>query len=292
MKEKQFIKDSINQVNLENFMKKYFGDAKVSNINVQRTPLGTRIVVFTSSPGMVIGRKGENLRALVEDIKENFDIDNPNIDVRKIKNPDLDPNIVAKSIVNALKRGVNARRLGNYYLRRIMEAGAIGAEVVLSGLVMSNRSRKNIFKDGYIKKAGDTSENCVNSAQMNADLKRGTIGVSVSIMVKRPELEASNIKLEEEDIEEIKEEEEEKGKKKTKSKSKKKVKNKKSKSKKKDKKNKEKKKGKKKSKKKSKKSKKKKSKSKKKKSKKSKSKKSKKKKSKSKKKSKKKGGKK
>ena len=94
MKERLFIKKSKEQVRLEEFVRKQFAQAKCGDIEVQHTPLVTRIVLHTTTPGLIIGSGGERIKETVEMLKKDFGIENPQIDVQRIDNPDIDSNIV------------------------------------------------------------------------------------------------------------------------------------------------------------------------------------------------------
>jgi len=187
MKERLFVKDSIRRLQVEDFIKNRFADAKCSDIEMQRTPLGTRIVVHTTAPGLIIGRKGQNVQDITQELEEKFGIKNPQIDVQKIQNPDLDPEIVAKGIAESLERGINYKKIGNFYISKIMESGAIGCEIVMAGKLGGERGRSARFVEGYLKKCGDTVDKCVLKGFAVANPKLGNCGISVAIMVRSVE---------------------------------------------------------------------------------------------------------
>jgi small subunit ribosomal protein S3 len=187
MKERLFIQKAKEHVNLEEFIRKQFAEVKCSSIEVQYTPIVTRIIIHTVTPGLVIGAGGERIRETVEKLKEKFKIENPQIDVQKIDRPNLDPSIVAQSIAMSLENNVNYKRLGNFYVEKIMEAGAIGCEIIMSGKMSGERSRRGRFTAGYLKKCGETANRFVSKGFAVANPKLGNIGVTVKIMMKRPE---------------------------------------------------------------------------------------------------------
>jgi len=196
MKERLFIQKSKEHVKLEEFVRKQFAQAKCGNIEVQYTPVVTRIIIYTTTPGLIIGSGGERIKEIVEIIKRDFKIENPQIDVQRIENPDADPIIVAQSIASAIESGVNFKKLGNFYLQRIMDAGAIGCEIVLSGKVSGQRSRRERFIAGYLKKCGDPARRDVIKGFAVANPKLGNIGVLVKIMFRSTELSLDKNKLE------------------------------------------------------------------------------------------------
>jgi len=184
MKERLFIKKMKEQVFMKEFIREYFADSRCGEIEIQYTPIGTRIIVYTTSPGLVIGAGGERIRALSEKLTKDHGIENPQIDVQKIQEPDLDPHIVANSIAGGLENRVNFKRLGKYYLERIMNAGAIGVEIIIKGKLSGEKARKERFVAGYIKKSGEPKEKDVVFGRSIARPSLGAVAVNVSIMIR------------------------------------------------------------------------------------------------------------
>ncbi len=185
MKERLFIQKAKSHTALEEFIRKQFAEAKCGSIEIQHTPIVTRIIIYTTTPGLVIGSGGERIKETTETLKEKFKIENPQIDVQKISNPDMDPYIVAQSIAMAIDSGVNYKRLGNYYLSRVMESGAIGCEIILSGKLAGERSRKERFTAGYLKKCGDPAVRDVARGFAVATPRLGNIGITVKITLRQ-----------------------------------------------------------------------------------------------------------
>jgi len=185
--ERIFIKEGIKEADLQEYLKKKFENAGYSRAEIERTPIGTRIIIYAYKPGLIIGKSGRKIDELVEEIKQKFKIENPLIDVREVTNPFLDANIVAKRIARAIERGINYKKIALYYLDQIMKAGAIGALIVVSGKTMGKeRSRRVKFKDGFIATSGEYAERLVDRAQTQALTKFGIIGVEVRIMKEMP----------------------------------------------------------------------------------------------------------
>ncbi len=204
MKERLFIQKSKEHVKLEEFVRRQFAQAKCGSIEVQYTPVVTRIILHTTTPGLIIGSGGERIKETIEVIRKDFSIENPQIDVQKIDDPDADPFIVAQTIAAAIEGGVNFKKLGNYYLQRVMEAGAIGCEIVLSGKISGQRSRRERFIAGYLKKCGEPAKRDVMKGFAVANPKLGNIGVTVKIMFRHMELSLNMKASEQATKEEIK----------------------------------------------------------------------------------------
>ena len=133
-------------------------------------------------PGIVIGRGGETIKRLAETLEEKFKMPNPQISVAEIEIPELNADIVASRITSALKRGVHFRRAGFWALNSIMEAGALGAEIIISGKLRTDRSRYEKFRSDYLPKSGDAARKYMRKATLHVQLKPGILGVKVQIM--------------------------------------------------------------------------------------------------------------
>ncbi len=181
--EKLFIKENIKEADVENFLKKKFEKAGYSRAEIQRTPLGTRIIIYVHKPGLVIGKSGKKIALLADEIREKFGFENPLIDVKEVENPFLDAQIVAWRIARAIERGINFKKVANYYLDKVMDAGAIGVQIRIAGkLAGSERSRFQKFKAGFIVHSGDYAEKFVDMGYAQANIKPGIVGIQVKIM--------------------------------------------------------------------------------------------------------------
>ncbi|MEM3715210.1 MAG: 30S ribosomal protein S3, partial [Nitrososphaeria archaeon] len=111
------------------------------------------------------------------------------INVSEIQNPALNPALIAEHIASALERGIHFRRAANIALRQIMDAGARGAEIIITGKLVSERSRREKFRAGVLLKAGQYSMEEVRTAVTSVLLKPGIVGIQVNILppVELPE---------------------------------------------------------------------------------------------------------
>ena len=185
--EKTFVKEGIKESEVEEYLRKRFEKAGYSHTEIERTPLGTRIIVYANKPGLVIGKSGKRITDLTEEIKQKFGFENPLIDVKEVDEPFLDANIVAHRIANALQNGINFKKVANYYLDKVMEAGAIGIAIRVAGkLAGSERSRFQKFRKGFVAFSGDYAEKLVDRGYAQAMLKPGMVGVEVRIMREAP----------------------------------------------------------------------------------------------------------
>ena len=180
--EQQFIENGLQRAQIDEFFTEELDRAGYGGMDIAKTPMGTQIVLKAEKPGMVIGKGGKNIRKITTTLTEEFGMDDPQVDVQEVDEPDLNARIVADRLANALERGWYFRKAGHTTIDRIMEAGALGAEIVLSGKVTGARSRVEKFNRGYIKHNGEPAQDVVDEGQGVAVMKLGTIGVTVKII--------------------------------------------------------------------------------------------------------------
>ena len=186
--EHQFIEDGLRETQIDEFFSAELARAGYGGMELAETPMGTQIVLKAEKPGMVIGKGGKNIRKVTRQLEAQFDLNDPQIDVQEVDEPDLNAQIVADRLANALERGWYFRKAGHTTIDRIMSAGALGAEIVLSGKVTGARSRVEKFNRGYIKHNGEPAEALVDEGQGVSVMKLGTIGVTVRIIPPGSEL--------------------------------------------------------------------------------------------------------
>ncbi|MEM5872267.1 MAG: 30S ribosomal protein S3 [Candidatus Aenigmatarchaeota archaeon] len=184
--EKKFIKEGIRNKDIEEFLANEFAKAGYSHCEIQRTPLSTRITVYAHKPGLIIGRGGKNIETMTQVLKDKFGLENPQLEVQEVTNPDLDPFIVSKWIASAIEKGLNYKRVANLALERVMNAGAAGVAIRIAGKLGSDMARTEKFSSGYLKYSGDFADTLVKTAYAQANVKLGTIGIQVRILPEKP----------------------------------------------------------------------------------------------------------
>jgi len=185
MIERKFIAQNIKEKLVQEFVASQLTRSGHTKIEIKRTALGERIIVYTNKPGLIVGRKGENIKKLTATLKKRFNMENPEIEVSEIEDPFLNPHSTADSIISTFERfGPKRFKLVGYNtLRKIMQAGAIGAEIIISGRgVPGKRAKSWRFSAGYLKKSGNVAEVGVLQASTVANLRSGSVGVKVKIM--------------------------------------------------------------------------------------------------------------
>ena len=179
---KHFINRGLQEMLISEYLGTMLDNSGYAGIDMQKTPLGIRITIKTARPGLVIGRRGNRVKDITDEVKNRFNINVPTIDVETVENPDLNAKIVAEKIAYAIEKGQNYRRATYSFMRRIVRSGARGIEVSISGKVSSQRARTQTFRAGIISKCGTPAIEGVSKGCVHCILKSGVLGIRVKIM--------------------------------------------------------------------------------------------------------------
>lgn len=210
MIERKFVKQNLKEYEVTQFLFKELTRAGLSEVKLQRTPVGQKIVVKASRPGLVVGKGGSNINKITRKLEEEFGFENPQIEIEEVTDFRGNATITAEMIANTLERfgPTRFKGTGHKSLQNVMNSGALGVEILISGKIPSSRSRTWRFYQGYLKKCGEVAISEVDTAYQTAFLKTGSVGIQVRIMpgdIKLPDhLEVA----EEPEVEEVKEEDE------------------------------------------------------------------------------------
>ncbi|MBI2507604.1 30S ribosomal protein S3 [Candidatus Woesearchaeota archaeon] len=186
MIERNILSQKMKEFKIREFISKKFMKTGYSHTAIQKTPLGDKITIYTTRPGLVVGRKGENIKKLTIILKNKYRLENPQIEIGEVENPFFDAQSIAEKIAYSLEKFGSTRfkSIGYKTLQSIMDAGALGAEIHVAGKIPSARARTWRFVEGYLKKCGNVSDTEVIRGEATANLKSGAIGITVSIMPK------------------------------------------------------------------------------------------------------------
>ena len=183
MEEKNVVKFKKEEFAIREYIRNSLGKGKVSRVKIEYTPVGEKIIIATSRPGLIIGRGGEKIDELTRFLKTRFSLENPHIEIDEIRNPEFDAQIMADEIALDIERfgPLKFKVIAYKKLQKIIQAGALGAEIRLSGKLPGARAKTWRFAQGYLKKVGDSAK-VVDRAQAVAQTKPGTVGVKVSVL--------------------------------------------------------------------------------------------------------------
>ncbi len=181
--ERKFVDEAVNRLLVKDFVQTETTRAGFGGLDIQRTPLGTRVNIVAERPGMVIGRRGATINQLTADLAAKFTLENPQVSVEEPdKNPALNAQIMAFKVAESLERGWHFRRVGHSTVQRIMGAGAQGVIVEIAGKVTGQRKRREKFIDGHVKYCGETAYELMETGHAQCKKKLGVIGCTVRIM--------------------------------------------------------------------------------------------------------------
>ncbi|MBI4363053.1 MAG: 30S ribosomal protein S3, partial [Euryarchaeota archaeon] len=180
--ERKFILDGIKKARIDEYFAKRLERTGYGGMKITRTPLGTQITISSEKPGMIIGKGGKIIKKLTEDLQTYFDFHNPQIDVQEIPKPELNAYLMATRLAHALERGWHFRKAGFLALQQVMDAGALGCEIIITGKVTGPRSRREKFVRGYMKHSGQPAAELVLAGVAAARRKEGALGVQVRIL--------------------------------------------------------------------------------------------------------------
>ncbi|GIT56386.1 MAG: 30S ribosomal protein S3 [Candidatus Nitrosopelagicus sp.] len=189
---KNVIKDNYNMVLLKDYLRSKIKDAGFSNVEVSKTPTGTRVVLHVTRPGIVIGRKGTGIKELTEKLETEYGLKNPQIAVEEITKPELSPEVMCNRMASHLERGTAFRRATMWTIQQIMEGGAMGTEITISGKLRGDRSAFEKHSQGILPRAGHHADVIVSEDIAHVETPMGLIGVRIRIAKKEkliPEFE-------------------------------------------------------------------------------------------------------
>ena len=156
--------------------------AGFGGLSFNRTPEGTKVSLQAEQVGRVIGRRGKVIHELQRRLQNDFTLENPHLDVEEVAESRLNAQIMASRLASSLERGWFFRRAGHSTAQNIMDAGARGCLVILSGKITGARHRVEKFQQGHIKFCGETALEFMDTGFSTAVKKLGTIGCTVKIM--------------------------------------------------------------------------------------------------------------
>ncbi|MDH3191308.1 MAG: 30S ribosomal protein S3 [Nitrosopumilus sp.] len=189
---KNVIKDNYNMMLLKDYLRTAIKEAGFSHAEISKTPTGTRVSLHVTRPGIVIGRKGSGIRELTDKLAVDFGLKNPQISVVEIDKPELSPSVMCNRMASHIERGTAFRRATMWTLKQIMENGAMGVQITISGKLRGDRSAFEKHTAGILPRAGHHAEMIVDEDIAHVKTPMGLIGIRIRIARKEkliPEFE-------------------------------------------------------------------------------------------------------
>ncbi len=177
------MKNNFRNLELDEFLSETLRDAGYGRVDVQKTPIGTRITLSVTRPGLVIGRKGSGIKDLTSKLEQKFGLSNPQISVTELEVPELNPKIMCNRIAQLIERGTAFRRAAIWTNNTIMNAGALGVEITVAGKLRSERAHFEKHAAGLVPKSGDIANKVVRYGVTHVLTKMGLMGIQLKIAI-------------------------------------------------------------------------------------------------------------
>uniref|UniRef100_A0A2P2IAX7 30S ribosomal protein S3, chloroplastic n=1 Tax=Hirondellea gigas TaxID=1518452 RepID=A0A2P2IAX7_9CRUS len=184
-KKRKFVQDGLFNAELNEFLNRELAEDGYSGVEVRVTPLRTEIVIRATRTQNVLGEKGRRIRELTSLVQKRFNFPNDTVELfaERVHNRALCAIAQAESVRYKLLEGLAVRRACYGVLRFIMENGAKGVEIIVSGKLRAQRAKAMKFKDGYMIKSGYARSIYIDEAVRHVNLKQGVLGIKVKIQL-------------------------------------------------------------------------------------------------------------
>jgi len=181
---KNAIKDNYNMMLLNAFLREEIKESGFHKVEISKTPTGTKIALYVTRPGIVIGRKGSGIKLLTEKIESDFGFKNPQISVEEIQKAELSPSVMCNRMAAHIERGTAFRRATMWTLNQIVEGGAMGVQITVSGKLRGDRSAFEKHTQSILPRAGNYAKNIVSEDITHTKTPMGVIGIKIRIATK------------------------------------------------------------------------------------------------------------
>ena len=178
-KDGEFANNLVEDNTIRKFLKKRLYSAQVSKIEIERASDRLKVIIYTAKPGVVIGKGGSEIEALKKEVAKLTD-KKLMVDVKEVKRPDADAQLVAENIVAQLENRISFRRAMKSCMGRTMKTGALGIKTSVSGrLGGADMARTEFYSDGTIPL--QTLRADIDYGFAEADTTYGKVGVKTWI---------------------------------------------------------------------------------------------------------------
>ena len=177
--ESNFSDNLVEDYNIRKYLKKKLYGAGISKIEIERASDRVKVIIFTAKPGLIIGKGGQEIEVTKNAITK-MTGKKVLVDIKEIKRPDKDAQLVAENIAQQLENRVSFRRAMKSCMSRTMKAGALGIKTTASGrLGGADMARTETYNEGTIPL--QTLRADIDYGFAEADTTYGKVGVKVWI---------------------------------------------------------------------------------------------------------------
>ncbi|KAI8901390.1 ribosomal protein S3 [Globomyces pollinis-pini] len=183
-KKRKFVADGVFYAELNEFLQRELSVEGYSGVEVRVTPARTEIIIRATKTQDVLGEKGRRIRELTSIVQKRFNFAENTVELyaEKVSNRGLSAVAQAESLKYKLLAGLAVRRACYSVIRLVMESGAKGVEVVVSGKLRAARAKAMKFTDGFMIHSGQPAKDYIDYAVRHVLLRQGVLGVKVKIM--------------------------------------------------------------------------------------------------------------
>ncbi|RMY57689.1 hypothetical protein D0865_02989, partial [Hortaea werneckii] len=183
-KRRKFVADGVFYAELNEFFQRELAEEGYSGVEVRVTPTVTDIIIRATHTQEVLGEQGRRIRELTSLITHRFRFppDSVSLYAAKVQSRGLSAVAQCESLRYKLLNGLAVRRACYGVLRFIMESGAKGCEVVVSGKLRAARAKSMKFTDGFMIHSGQPAKDFIDNATRHVLLRQGVLGIKVKIM--------------------------------------------------------------------------------------------------------------
>ena len=177
--DKDFADYLVEDYKIREYLKKKLYSAGVSKIEIERASDRVKVIIYTAKPGIVIGKGGQEIEVTKQELAKLTD-KKLSVDIKEIKRPDRDAQLVAENIASQLENRVSFRRAMKSCMGRTMKAGALGIKTAVAGrLGGADMARTEFYSEGTIPL--QTLRADIDYGFAEADTTYGKVGVKVWI---------------------------------------------------------------------------------------------------------------
>ncbi|GAB4524957.1 MAG: 30S ribosomal protein S3 [Anaerolineales bacterium] len=176
----QYVTQLHQDFEIRNMIRSYADRAGVSRVEIERFPGKIRIIAHTAKPGVLIGRRGESIKGLRDQLAVVFPDKKVDLDIREIKNPDLDAYLVALNVAGQLERRISFQRAMKRAIQQAMRQGAQGIRIEVAGRLGGSEMARTVgVREGRVPR--QTLRADIDFARAEASTTYGKIGIKVWI---------------------------------------------------------------------------------------------------------------
>jgi small subunit ribosomal protein S3e len=184
-KKRKFVADGVFYAELNEFLMRTLAEDGYAGVEVRVTPIRTEIIIRATRTREVLGEKGRRIRELTAVVQKRYNFPDNSVELfaERVENRASCAMAQAESLRYKLLGGLAVRRACYGVVRFIMENGAKGCEVVISGKLRAQRAKAMKFRDGYLISTGEPKNHYIDQAVRHVAMRQGMLGVKVTIML-------------------------------------------------------------------------------------------------------------